>query len=211
MFWYNWYGYYDFAKSIGVEFDKKKFKEMRDIILNIPLIITLGEILIVVEKPLCRWNEGNLHSDEFPAIQWKDETGIYFLNAVRFEKDLWQKVVSKKITFKEILKIEDIDQRTQAMRYADVNKFLKHAKAELLDDYNKISINGDNVNYKLYKIPKGEIFTEDAYYAVYDDPSTMKKYMSGVEPCKTVSKAMSWKHFMTEEQWKRLVPLHHES
>ena len=35
--------------------------------------------------------------------------------------------------FEEILKIVDVDQRTQAMRYGDVREFLKHTKSALLD------------------------------------------------------------------------------
>ena len=61
------------------------------------------------------------------------------------------------------------------------------------------------------EISKGDIFTQDAYYVLYDCPSTYRKYMSGVEPCQAVSEAMGWKHYIDPELWKRSVPLLNES
>ena len=224
LFWYDWYGYYDFAKSIGVQFDEGKFKRTGEIILNIPLIITLGNVLIVIAKPGVKWNNGQLHSEKPPAISWKDNTGIYFLNAVRFEKELWEKIVKHEseggLSFSERLAIKDIDQRTQALnpKWCDINKFLAEVKAELLDEVNKLDVNAENVNYKLYKIPKGNIFTEDAYYCYFDCPSTGKKHFEGVEVSKTVAGAMAWAEsneelgiVVTPEMWQRMVPLVHEN
>lgn len=216
QFWYSWYGYYDFAKSIGVQFDEEKFKRMGDIILSIPTIITLGNILIVIENPKCRWNNRNLHSDEFPAIEWKDNTGIYFLNAVLFEKELWEKVVSRKMTLKEVLEIVDIDQRTQAMRYVDVEDLLVKYNAETLDTFTKTTPNGDLVNYKLVFIPKHDtLFRVDSYHAVYNCPSTDKRYMSGIAPeigaNKDIKEAMAWKAGLSVDEWLSLIPLVTES
>jgi hypothetical protein len=141
LWWYSWFGYYDFAKDIGVQFDMKKFNRMEEIILNIPIIITLGQILIVVEKPTTKWSNARIHSDIAPAISWKDGTGLYFLNGVHFERELWERVTSfresKDMPFDEILKISDVDQRTQAMKYGKIEDFIKHAKAKLLDTVTK--------------------------------------------------------------------------
>ena len=71
---------------------------------------------------------------------------------------------------------------------------------------------GSEVKYWLYKIPKGNIFTVDAYYAIYEDavPESSKIYMSGVsEECKTVAAAMAWKfsddeHVLTPMDWQML-------
>ena len=209
QFWLAWFGCYDFAESIGVKFDKEKLNRMTDIVLNIPTIITLGKILIIIENPKCRWFNGNLHSDTRPAIEWKDGTGIYFLNAVRFEKELWEKVVSGEMSFADRLKIKDVDQRTQAInpRYTDIDAFIKEANGVVLDDYNKFDVNGNEVNYKLYKFPAGDIFQKDAYYCYFDCPSTRKKHLEGVEVSKTVPEAMAWAEEITENQWKLRVPL----
>lgn len=171
------------------------------------------DTLYIAQKPVVRVNPaGQLHSEHFPAIEWQSEEKSYYLNGVNFPKEMWQKLINHEMSFQEILAIRDIDQRTQAMRYGDVNEFLKHAKAKLLDSYEKQTPQGKIVSYALYKIPKGEIFTEDAYYAVYDCSSTGRKYMSGVlREHRTVAEAMGWKHYLSPEIWKMMVPLIHES
>ena len=115
--------------------------------------------------------------------------------------------------FADILAIEDIDQRTQAMRFGDVWEFVKHAKGELLDKVGKERRDGTIVEYWLYKFPAGDIFTEEAFFAIYNDlvPESTKVYMSGVPECKTVAEAMSWKfsddlHTLTPEAWLKLIP-----
>lgn len=115
--------------------------------------------------------------------------------------------------FEDILAIKDIDQRTQAMRFGNVWEFIKHAKAEKLDEHTKYRENGAPVRYWLYKFPEGEIFSKPAYYMIYDDlvPGTGKQYMSGVTECKTVAEGMAWKFSddlttLTEEQWLALIP-----
>ena len=210
---YDWAGYYDYAKSIGVEFDENSLQQYFDILLNIPVVVFIGDVIFICEKPKVSWNNGLLHHDKLPAIRWADGTGIYFLNSVRFDKELFETVVSGTMPFKDILAIVDIDQRTQAMRYGDVWEFIKYAKAEKLDEYTKFRQDGTELHYWLYKFPKGEIFTEDAYYCIYDDlvPESTKQYMSGVTPCATVAEAMSWKFSgdtftLTPEDWKQLVP-----
>ena len=170
------------------------------------------DTLYLVPTPIVRLNSlTQWHSDVLPGIEWKGGKKFYYLNGVRFPEDLWRKVVSGNMPFDKILKIEDIDQRTQAMKYGDVREFLKHSKAELLDEYLKAKPDGSMVRYQLYKIPQGEIFTEDAYYVVYDCPSMDRVYMSGVPKYDKVADAMAWKQSITAEEWKEMVPLIHES
>jgi hypothetical protein len=173
------------------------------------------DFVMVCARPIriARNERGALHSDNSKAIEYPDGWGLYALNGVSFPEDLWKKVTSGTMPFQDILAIEDIDQRTQAMRYGNVWDFVKHANGELLDEHTKFRQDGTPVRYWLYKFPKGDIFTEDAYYALYDDlvPGSDKQYMSGVEPCKTVAEAMSFKfsdgeYTLTPETWELLVP-----
>ena len=166
--------------------------------------------------PKCRWSNNFLHSDEFYAIEFKDNTGINFLNGVRFDNELWTKVVNNNLSLKEVMAIKDIDQRTQAMKYVNVEGLIKEFKGEVLSIYHKLSIDGKDVNYKLVKIPAHkDLFDIDSYHAVYNCPSTQKIYMSGIEPSLgakgDIMECMAWKHNMTVEDWKGLIPLSTES
>ncbi len=166
------------------------------------------DTLYLVSTPLVKINSLNqFHSDNSPAIRWKEGSEFYYLNGVNFPKDLFDKVISGEMPFQDILAIEDIDQRTQAMRFGNVQEFVKHAGGKLLDSQEKYRPDKGIVNYRLYKIPKGKIFTIDAYYILYDDPSTGKEYMSGVEPCKTVAEGMGWKFGIKPKDWQELIPL----
>ena len=156
------------------------------------------------------------HSDTTPSIEWKGGYKLFYLNDVIFPEKLWKKVVSKNMPFEEVLKIADIDQRTQAMKYSSVEKFLEYSKAEVVDKYTKYTPDKTEVRYWLYKIPKGDIFTKDVCYMAYEDPSTFELYMSGVPDFKSVAEAMAWKcsddeFIMTADDWKNMMPLIHES
>jgi hypothetical protein len=171
------------------------------------------DFVIVCARPkaIHRNEQGRLHNAEGKSIEYPDGWGLYHLNGVSFPEDLWKKVISGTMPFQDILAIEDIDQRTQAMKYGDVWDFVKHAKAEKLDEIVKLRPDLTPVRYWLYKFPKGDIFREDAYYVIYDDlvPGSAKQYMSGVEPCVTVAEAFAWKfsdenYTLTPQQWLAL-------
>jgi hypothetical protein len=159
----------------------------------------LGNIVFIVEKPQCSWQNRNLHSDTKPAIQWKDGTGIYFLNGVNFPKELWEKAIGRKMSFKEVMGIQDIDQRTQAMAYCPPMDFLKE-NGKLLDKSKR--------GNELWFIPKG-LFRIDAYFLYYKCPSTGKGYLSGIEPKigeqKSADNAMAWKLSLSPSDYFNLL------
>ena len=155
QYWLSWLGYYDYAQFIGIEFDTEKLSKMEEILMAIPSIITLGKILVVIENPVCRWENGMLHSDQRPAIEWKDETGVYLLDGVAFEKELWERVVSREMSLSEIMKIEISDQRTVALKYNPQAIIKENAKLIDKDDRNNelYLVEGSEIN-KLTEFPK---------------------------------------------------------
>lgn len=184
-----------------------------DFIENVHSIIPYENIAIICLKPTkVTFNNGRLHNTRSPSIEYKDGYGVYSLNGIRFEKGLWEKVVSKKMSVEDVLKIKDIDQRTQALKYIDVDKFLKIQKAELIDKHEKFDVNTNIIKYELYKIPQG-IFRIDAYFVKYNCPSTDNKYLMGIDPKvpHTVKDSMAWKFQCLPEEWLSQIPLVHES
>jgi len=84
------------------------------------------------------------------------------------------------MSLKEVMEIVDIDQRTQAMKYVDVNELIREFDGETLSTYQKFAVNGKIVDYSLVMIPRNDkLFYIDSYHAVYTCPSTDKVYMSG--------------------------------
>lgn len=83
-------------------------------------MIECEDTLYLVPSPIVRLNEQSppqYHSDQLPAIEWAGGAKIYFLDGVHFKENLWKKVVSKKMTYKEIRDIGLFDQRTVALKY----------------------------------------------------------------------------------------------
>ena len=126
----------------------------------------------------------------------------------------------------EILKIVDIDQRVQAIKYAKngIREFYLSQKGEKIDEYVKsFLVNGllEQIKYELWKIPQGEIFNKEVYFALYECPSAKKRgevreYTKGVPEFKTIAEAMSWgmgsnSHVVSPEEWKQMIPLINES
>jgi len=121
----GWVAFYDYflKQDIYSRKTKKSFEKYLEYLdSGVFMSVLLNGYAIFCPRPKkCRKNlTGRLHSDEFPAIEWRDGYKIYALNGVRFDEKLWTKVVSKKMSLKEVMAIEDIDQRTQAMKYVEV-------------------------------------------------------------------------------------------
>ena len=143
VWWKVWTNYYRFTQSIGVKYDEEKLKKLEDITTNIPMFIALGEnVFLVIDMPTeILWENGRLHSDQKPALKWKDDD-MFFLDGVKFEKSVWENILSKTMTFKEIMAIEISDQRTIALKYNPEAIIKEHA----------VLVDKDNRNNELYMI-----------------------------------------------------------
>jgi len=221
--WLQWYVYQLFYFEIGLLKEDKYSKLLRGYINNVIdiwSVVYFDEISIVSRKPKIKQNQDQrLHSTNSPAVSFIDGYELFYINGISFEKELWEKITSKKITFKEVLDIADVDQRNQALMFVgdeERDKWLEYVKAEIIDTYEKQTINGNPVYYKLYKIPKNEIFSTDVYAMWYTCPSTNKQNFSRVPEFKTVAEAMAWKgsddeNIISPEDWKNCIPLLDES
>ena len=187
------------------------------------------DFVMVCDRPkeINRNEQGRLHNRKGKSIEYKDGWGLYHLNGVKFDEETYYKVtadyedkllpipVGWKLSPKEkaafILAIEDVDQRTQAMAFLEPQKLIDALNGKIVDSYTKIASNGKEVKYILYTFPKGDIFTQNAFYAYFTCPSTDKEHLEGVIESKTVPEAMSWRDDTTEEEWKSRVPMVHET
>jgi len=203
-----------FFDVCGLKLDKdimERAEAYKKVCESVNYIWPNSNFVIVCDRPkhIKRNAEGQLHSTNGKAIEYKDGWGLYMLNGVRFDEELYKRVTDPNTPVQEILAIEDVDQRTQALNpeFRKVEDVVTALKGEKLDSYDKITIEGEPIHYELYRFPSGEVFTEDAYYALFDCPSTGKKHLEGVEVSKTVPEAMAWREEITVDEWKLRVPL----
>ena len=180
--------------------------------------------VMVCARPIriMRNNQGRLHHEHGKAIEYPDGWGLYLLNGIRFDEKLYLKIISREMSMQEILKIQNIDQRVQAMKFAKsgIKEFYKSQGGKIIDSFMK-QLFGGKINYELWEIPAGEIFNKTVNFVVYECPSShirgeKREYTKGVPAFATVAEAMAWgmsddKHKITAEEWLNLVPLIHES
>lgn len=217
----NWLAFYDFFKEVcKLEAQTNKLSGLWKISKNAGWYLPHQNICWISERHnfLSQNNEGRLHNDKRMAVSYPDGFGIYALNGVRFPEELWKKVTSKEMSFNEILKIVDIDQRTQAMKYCKegAREFYTRIGGKVIDTVTKLDINTEPVKYELWELPKGDIFTKNVHYVIYNCPSTGKEYTKGVPEFKTVAEALAWGmsddvSVLSPAQWSLLVPLADES
>lgn len=96
----------------------QELEEYKKILETQRIAVLLPDIAYVLVAPTIRINdEGQLHNDQRPAVEWENGTGQYYLDGVSLQKELWQKIISKEMSLSEIMKIEISDQRTVALKY----------------------------------------------------------------------------------------------
>jgi hypothetical protein len=188
---YGWVAFYDFFERLGL-LSHENYSEFKKLLnAGIYDMIQLNGFCLVAPLPkFVRRDERNrLHSDKGAAIQWKDKYSQYYLHGVRFEEDLFKKVIKHKLSFKDIVGLENMEQRMAALKVYGTEKLLKSANAQLVD-----SAHG----YELYQVDG--VFNQSAYYLKYACPSTGRVYVSGIDPVigakKSAMSALEWKFYL---------------
>ena len=156
-----------------------------------------SQFCFVSERPhtLLRDDRGRLHHLNGPAIAWEGFE-IFAIHGVRFQRDLYHKVSQNKITAKEILQLENIEQRMCALKIKGAEALLQELEAKQIDS----SAASGNELYLLQNV-----FSTPAYYIKYSCPSTGRVYVSGVDPKVGIDgdadKAMAWKFGLTKDEY----------
>ena len=175
----GWFSFYDYWYSFNLYDDKTKenFNKYKKFLKSGVFMSSCYEnVAVLCRRPLFvrKNNAGQLHCDDRPAIGWRDGYELYFLDGIELSKELWEKITQKKLSYKEIMELENIEQRMIALKYMDSGEMLKSVNAKLLDK----SENGN----ELYLVEKLFDGFDKAYFLRYSCPSTGRVYLSGIEP-----------------------------
>src|SRR3990167_7428501 len=113
--------------------------------------------------------------------------------------DLWFSVVQRKMTFKEVMGLINIEQRMATLKVYGAEK--------LLEDSNAILISKSGKGNELFLIDG--VFSQPAYFLKYACPSTERVYVSGVDPeigkTHDPDECMAWKYSITKEEYLGLM------
>lgn len=160
------------------------------------------DTLYIVPTPLVLIDEQNrFHSETKPAIRWKGGAELYFLHDISFEKELWESIVKRTITPKELLAITNMEQRMIAMKV--------YGMESLLDNLNAKQIDKSTRGNELYLIKGLFESNPNAYFLKYSCPSTGRVYVSGIDPQYATENpkadlCMAWKFGLTGDEYEQL-------
>jgi|APSaa5957512535_1039671.scaffolds.fasta_scaffold00325_44 hypothetical protein len=162
-------------------------------------------VLLLSPKLIQKDDQSRLHSTDSPAIIWQNNTKEYYFYGEKVSESLWEKTVSGKITWLEVMSIKNIDQRTAVIAVIGSERILEMADAELIDKSKR-----GNELYRI--IIKNEDARNTIILAVkYKDPSTDRVYISFVpgiddnrDPIETADHAMAWKGGITRYEYATL-------
>lgn len=114
-------------------------------------LIPTDEELFLVPLPRLRTLDGDgdtrrLHNDNGLAIDWGEGLeGYYFLHGVRFEPEMYWRVIRHQVSASEALRIRDTDQRSVVLLMLGSRQLIEELGAQLID----VGVKGT----KLYRVP----------------------------------------------------------
>ncbi len=157
---------------------------------------------------------GRLHSTEGAAVAWRDGYKEYAILGLFFDEDVWQKIVEKKLTWKEITEWKNIDEKAAILSVYGTEWLIKESKAECIEEgkltpkekaEGKFYTWPESDVYKLYIVR--DIFPDEEYFVSYIDPSTGRQYFEAVPPeegKKGVFAAMGWRFHTDGDSFKNM-------
>jgi hypothetical protein len=125
----------------------QELEEYKKLLETQRIAIRTQDIVYVLVAPTIRREDGRLHSDQRPALEWENGTGQYYIDGVNLPKELWESILSQKMTFAEIMKIDISDQRTVALKY----------NPQAILNEGSTLVHKDNRNNELYLIEGKQI------------------------------------------------------
>ena len=154
-------------------------------------------IICSTPKKIKKDDQGRLHSVSEAAVHWQGDQNDYFIHGVMFEKHLWEKVTKREMKIKEMLQIQNIEQRHVAIQLYGYDTMVDELDAELL--------NRSKRGNELYLLRDNLISGRSIKILKYKCPSTGRIYFSFVpDDINFADNAMAWKFHLTPKEYDNL-------
>jgi hypothetical protein len=191
---YDWASYYDYFSKINIV-KNEKFNKYKDLILSgVFQCYEYENYVFAIQPPEIKINsEGNSHSIDGYAYEFKDKSGGHIINGKPISETLFKSVKNKTLTTKEFFEINNEETKSVTIEmmqlcYGDeyVANFFSESLTEFdtyVDKKKEIYLEDTTgMNVGVYTLFKGNINnTEIAYVRCYC-PSTDRMFYLGVHP-----------------------------
>ena len=153
LWWLVWCGWYEYGKSIGVEFKEDIYDLFINFNSEVNFIIPYKNVVFISEKPVeIKWKDRRLHNDNGMAVRYSDNYGLWCLNGINVPD--WLVVTpAEKIDPTLALKETNADVQREIIRKIGAERMLKVCNAKTLDDWNDPKT---GYNYKLMTMTLGQ-------------------------------------------------------
>ena len=145
--------------------------------------------------------EKRLHCTNDYAIYFKDGFGLHYVHGIFFSNELFEKFFKlKNYDGKDILKLENVEQRAVLIQAHGYKKILEEVGAEVIDTYiGKSKITGKEIKYELLKFMMNSIHLK---LVRVEDHTTHKIVLLGVpNNIKTCMSAIAWTFSIDEQDY----------
>ena len=194
--WTYWVGFYDFVLNELFPQKKETYKifnaECIEFYKNTHIIIPFDNICFISERPTViktkqTQNGIIMHNESGPSIKYKDDYAIYALNGVVMPEWVLNQP-KEELKSQDIIKIDNAEQRMQAMKHKGMGHFFDQLKVSIIDKKD---------NYELLLVDHAGEMCE---YLKMINPSTGEIHLEGIMPnIKTVNDALAWRNGL--EYW----------
>lgn len=175
---YGWVAFYDFFERIGAVTLEEFTKYRKFIQSGIYDMIAFEELAIVSAPPsmVNKDTQGRLHSVSGPAIAWGEHFQLWYISGVHFEHKLWQQVITGALSGKQILELDNMEQRMIALKLKGMENVLDELQAKTINktDRNEL-VRVDGV----FDTSDGG---DEAFFLKYTCPSTGRVYLKHIPP-----------------------------
>lgn len=219
-----WLSSYSFFQKIGILEDDKFSRYNSFMQKGIWSAQFFQDWCIITQLPkrISRDPQTRLHSIDGPVLEWRSRGSKitdkqYYIHGINFSEDLWDKIVTNKITIGEILKIDNMEQRQAMLSVISPKKFIDECKGILISTHIQKKKGKEYMNEKDYDTvlnhKKIELYRIDdvvnlalrnpLYVLLYSDPSTSREYFIFVHPATAsdAAAAMAGTLGLTREQY----------
>ena len=186
---YGWVSFYSYFKKIGV-LDFELFDNFVNLLESgIYDMIQFDTTCIVSKLPISiiKNIEGNLHSENSPAIKWNDGFSLYFWNGICVPKN-W--IMDKNSVTKDVIVNEkNAEKRRCLQEILGTKRFTDLLEVEVIDT----DIDQKGYPMNLYRTKEiDDVINDYIYYLNVICPSTEREYYICVPKASNVWEAKAW-------------------
>jgi len=153
-------------------------------IVECHFVLAYKGVAFISEKPQINFFNRRLHSLTGKSIEYPDGWGLYNINGVKFDKELWKKITNKIITPEEAIKLPNVEQRIIAIQYIGGERLLKELSGKIIsqDEYGEIweleKLQDTNKKNYRYYVANDPSKNEKVYLRTHPDVTTPKEAMT---------------------------------